>query len=398
MLFIHTKWNGYRVVSSGQTDGTQKKHMYLMETPDNEIHYFSIVNSLMVALFLTCTVAIIMLRALKKDIADYNDMNDIAAVEESGWKLLHGDVFRPPAKGRALLSVAVGTGMQIGTSVSLTLIASTLRLIHPMKKGQFLTSVVIFYVLSGSVAGFTSARVYKVFQGKAWKRTTFLTAVAFPGVLVGMFILLNCFLAYRGAATAVSFVTILKIFALWVCVSTPLVFMGSFFGYRREKIAVPVKTDQIARFMPWLLKVPHSALLGGILPFGSLSVELSFIMGALWLHQIYYIMGFVLVVALILTLSCATVSIVICYCQLCSEDYKWWWKSFFNTDSTVLYLFCYSLWYLMMKLELVGILPFMVYLTYKGMIALAVGLWCGAVGMLSSLWFCRKIYGAVKVD
>ena len=32
--------------------------------------------------------------------------------------------------------------------------------------------------------------------------------------------------------------------------------------------------------------------MGGILPFGSVCIELFFIMSALWLHQIYYVMGF----------------------------------------------------------------------------------------------------------
>ena len=41
---------------------------YLKGNPDDEIHYFSIVNSLMIVLFLTGVVAMIMLRTLRKDI------------------------------------------------------------------------------------------------------------------------------------------------------------------------------------------------------------------------------------------------------------------------------------------------------------------------------------------
>lgn len=40
----------------------------------NEIHYFSIVNSLMITLFLTGVVAMIMLRTLRKDITTYNEV------------------------------------------------------------------------------------------------------------------------------------------------------------------------------------------------------------------------------------------------------------------------------------------------------------------------------------
>lgn len=34
------------------------------------------------------------------------------AQEEFGWKLVHGDVFRPPRKGM-LLSVLLGSGVQV---------------------------------------------------------------------------------------------------------------------------------------------------------------------------------------------------------------------------------------------------------------------------------------------
>lgn len=285
-----------------------------------------------------------------------------------------------------------------------TLIASTFRLLSPMKKGQTLSYIIILYVLSGSVAGYSSARMYKYFCGKAWKRTTLLTATAFPGVLFVVFVGLNCFLhmAMGKASAAVSFWTILMVFLLWVCVSAPLVFVGAFFGYKADKVKVPTKTTQIARFVPetnsWFVKFPHCALIAGILPFGSVCVELSFIMNALWINQIYYIMGFLTIVCLIFTLSVSTVSMVMCYCQLCNEDYKWWWKSFFNGASIGFYLFIYSLFYLFAKLELVGILSLVVYVSYMGMICFAFALYCGGVGFISSFWFCRKIYAAVKVD
>ena len=42
------------------------------------------------------------------------------AQEEFGWKLVHGDVFRPPRKGM-LLSVMAGTGTQIFFMTLITL-------------------------------------------------------------------------------------------------------------------------------------------------------------------------------------------------------------------------------------------------------------------------------------
>nr|CAD1840221.1 unnamed protein product [Ananas comosus var. bracteatus] len=63
---------------------------------DDQIHWFSIVNSLMIVLFLSGMVAMIMLRTLYRDISKYNQLEtQEEAQEETGWKLVHGDVFRP---------------------------------------------------------------------------------------------------------------------------------------------------------------------------------------------------------------------------------------------------------------------------------------------------------------
>ena len=42
----------------------------------------------------------IIVRTLRRDIAKYNrDDDDLEdALEETGWKLVHGDVFRPPRR------------------------------------------------------------------------------------------------------------------------------------------------------------------------------------------------------------------------------------------------------------------------------------------------------------
>lgn len=61
----------------------------------------------------------------------------------------------------------------------------------------------------------------------------------------------------------------------------------------------------------------------GVLPFGAVLVELVFVMTAMWEQQLYFIFGFLMSVMLILTITCAEISIVMCYFQLCAEDYRW---------------------------------------------------------------------------
>jgi len=376
--------------------------VYLVGAPDDDIHYYSIVNSLMIVLFMTGAIATIMIRTLRKDITGYNELQTLEeAQEETGWKLIHGDVFRPPQYSPMLLSVMVGTGAQIGLAFALAMILAMVNITNSMRKGQVLTSMILLYVLCGSIAGYLSSRIYKFCEAPNWKVNTMATAIGLPGVFVSMFTILNIFLSFAGAATAVSFLTIIVLFLLWVTISAPMVFIGAFIGLKASVIEVPTKTKKIARVIPeapWHMNSGVTVLMGGVLPFGSVCIELAFIMSALWLHQIYYVMGFLLAVLLILGATCAQVSIVLCYLQLCAEDHRWWWKSFFNCGMAGFYLFLYSLWFLSSRLDLVGILPVTVYLTYMSMISICFGLFCGSVGFLSSLWFTRTIYGAVKVD
>lgn len=79
-----------------------------------QIHWFSIINSLVVVFFLSGILALIMVKTLRREIAKYNSLDDGSddALEEKGWKLVHGDVFRPPRHTR-LFAAIIGSGIQI---------------------------------------------------------------------------------------------------------------------------------------------------------------------------------------------------------------------------------------------------------------------------------------------
>ena len=60
-------------------------------------------------------LAMIMMRTLHRDLRRYAEMDAESkeeAQEESGWKLVHGDVFRAPPRA-GLLAVYLGTGVQV---------------------------------------------------------------------------------------------------------------------------------------------------------------------------------------------------------------------------------------------------------------------------------------------
>lgn len=100
---------------------------------DPKIHWFSLINSAIIVTFLIGMVSTILVRTLRKDIARYNrldslqldDFGGTSAVEDgvqedSGWKLVHGDVFRSP-KNPLFLSILLGNGAQIFMMAGLTI-------------------------------------------------------------------------------------------------------------------------------------------------------------------------------------------------------------------------------------------------------------------------------------
>lgn len=111
---------------------------------EHQIHWFSIFNSFMMVIFLTGLVSMILMRTLRNDYAKYaREDDDLESLErdvseESGWKLVHGDVFRPP-RNLALLSAVIGTGAQLATLVLLVIILAIIGMLY-IGRGAIVTT------------------------------------------------------------------------------------------------------------------------------------------------------------------------------------------------------------------------------------------------------------------
>ena len=80
--------------------------------------------------------------------------------------------------------------------------------------------------------------------------------------------------------------------------------------------------------------------------------------------QMYYMFGFIMLAFLVLVVVCAQTSVLLCYFHLCSEDYRWWWRSFFSTGTTSFYLFLFSIHYFVYKTSITGALSYALYFGY----------------------------------
>ena len=100
-------------------------------------------------------VAMIMMRSLHRDITRYNrvptEEERAEEREETGWKLVHADVFRAPASFPMLFCVCVGTGVQLLGMAVVTLIFASIGFLSPANRGSLMIAILLLYVLMGYV-------------------------------------------------------------------------------------------------------------------------------------------------------------------------------------------------------------------------------------------------------
>ncbi|CAH9136077.1 unnamed protein product [Cuscuta epithymum] len=371
-----------------------------------KVHWFSILNSLMVITFLAGIVLIIFLRTIRRDLARYEELDKEAQAqmneELSGWKLVVGDVFRAPGTPE-LLCVVVGDGCQILGMAIATIFFAALGFMSPASRGSLITGMLTFFMFLGIIAGFVSVWLFKTIKGgdpTGWFSISWKVSCFFPGIAFSILTILNFLLWGSQSTGAIPFLTYLILLLLWFCISVPLTLIGGLIGVRVPHLEYPIKTNQIPREIPaqrfptWLLVIG-----AGTLPFGTLFIELFFIMSSIWLGHVYYVFGFLFVVVILLVVVCAEVSLVLTYMQLCVEDWRWWWKSFFTSGSVAIYIFLYSINYLVFDLKsLSGPVSAILYLGYSLLMAIAIMLATGAVGFLTSFMFVHRLFSSVKID
>ncbi|GLT97675.1 hypothetical protein SLE2022_152300 [Rubroshorea leprosula] len=372
----------------------------------SKVHWFSILNSLMVITFLAGIVLVIFLRTVRRDLTRYEELDKEAQAqmneELSGWKLVVGDVFRAPSDS-ALLCIMVGDGVQILGMAVVTILFAALGFMSPASRGTLIIGMLFFYMILGIVAGYVSVRLWRTIcygDYEGWASVSWKAACFFPGIAFLILTTLNFLLWGSHSTGAIPFSLFVVLLLLWFCISVPLTMVGGYLGAKAPHIEYPVRTNQIPREIPpqkypsWLL-----VLGAGTLPFGTLFIELFFIMSSIWMGRVYYVFGFLFIVLILLVVVCAEVSLVLTYMHLCVEDWKWWWKSFFASGSVAIYIFLYSINYLVFDLKsLSGPVSATLYLGYSLFMVTAIMLATGTVGFLSSFWFVHYLFSSVKLD
>ncbi|VAI50778.1 unnamed protein product [Triticum turgidum subsp. durum] len=300
-----------------------------------KVHWFSILNSLMVIAFLAGIVFVILLRTVRRDLTRYEELDSEAQAqmneELSGWKLVVSDVFRAPSNPM-LLCMMVGDGVQILGMAVVTILFAALGFMSPASRGTLITGMLFFYLVLGILAGYASVRVWKTIRcgdHSGWVGVSWRTACFFPGIAFLILTTLNFLLWGSQSTGAIPFSLFVVLILLWFCISVPLTLVGGFLGAKAPHIEYPVLT----------------------------------------------------------------------YMHLCVEDWKWWWKSFFSSGSVAIYIFLYSINYLVFDLKsLSGPVSATLYLGYSLFMVIAIMLATGTVGFISSFCFVHYLFSSVKAD
>jgi len=349
-------------------------------------------------------VSMILMRTLRKDYQRYakdeDDVEDRDVGEESGWKQVHGDVFRPPPY-LVLFSALIGTGHQLAVLVLFVVMLSIVGTLYT-DRGSIVTVFVLCYAFTSFIAGYGGGGYYARNDGKSWIKCMLLSAALFPGICFGIAFMLNFIAIGYGSLAAIPPFTQIAVILIWGFISFPLTLAGTIVGRNWNGIADnPCRINPVPRQIPdkkWYLHPLVNIVLGGILPFGSIFIEMYFIFTSFWHYKYYYVYGFMLLVFLILIIVTICVTIVSTYFLLNSEDYRWQWVSFLSASSTAGYVFLYSVYYFFVKTKMSGFFQTCFYFGYTAMFCAGLGILCGAIGFIGTSVFVKRIYQNVKID
>lgn len=136
--------------------------------------------------------------------------------------------------------------------------------------------------------------------------------------------MLNLLVWAQASSTALPFGTLIALVFLWLLIQLPLVYVGSWLGYRVDPWKHPTKTNPVARPIPnrnFHLGTTSGVILSGLVPFIVIFVELIYFFRQTLVDKsgYYYLYGYLAMVSGILLVVIAEVSIIVTYSQLCAE-------------------------------------------------------------------------------
>eukprot|EP01012_Entosiphon_sulcatum_P006985 TRINITY_DN13440_c0_g1_i1.p1 TRINITY_DN13440_c0_g1~~TRINITY_DN13440_c0_g1_i1.p1 ORF type:complete len:598 (+),score=72.01 TRINITY_DN13440_c0_g1_i1:67-1794(+) len=370
-----------------------------------DVQWFSIVNSFVLVILLTGFLAFIVLRILKKDYQKYMQLDEEDEPDdETGWKLLHGDVFRKPVHVTAFCAL-MGTGSQLLLLFVCMLTLAVVGVFYPYGRGTMYAAIILLYAATATLSGAVSGLWYRRLGNQEGKlRITLAASLLFPAPVFGVWAVLNSIAWAHGSTMALPFGTVCAILWLFFGATIPFtavgVSIGGQFAVPWESI-VPCRTKTQSRTVPqgpWYTSIPAHLFVAGFLPFSAIFVELYYAFISLWGHQLYTPYGILYLCFGVLLVVDASITVSLTYLQLSMEDHRWWPVSLFSGGSTAAFVFVYSFYFLVRESHMSGFLQVSYFVGYSLVLCYGLFLMLAAVGWYCSYIFVKQIYASIKCD
>ncbi|XP_054815803.1 transmembrane 9 superfamily member 5 isoform X2 [Prosopis cineraria] len=362
-----------------------------------KVHWFSFVNSIVIIFLLMGLLTVLYMRHLKSALKRSSTVNHEDDIEV-GWKYIHGDAFQQPPNSPLFFAV-LGTGTQLLILVCVLLFLACIGTLYPYNRGRLLNYLVLLYVLSSILAGYSASYFYAQFAQNGWEKSVFLSGILYTGPVFVTASILNIIALSYGATNALPFGAIVVILISFIFLVIPLLALGGVIGYRfRSEFKVPYTTKRHPReiqWRAWYRRTPCQMFIGGLIPFCAVVLQLHQLYASMWGYKIYTLPGMLFVTFITVIVITALVSIGLTYIQISVEDHGWWWRSVLCGGSTAIFMFLYSI-YFCMRSSMSGLMQLSFFIGYNACMCYAFFLILGVISFRASLLFVCHIDHAVK--
>lgn len=318
------------------------------------------------------------------------------------WKKLQGDVFRTPPFP-AVFACLFGTGFQIILMVFVFVSFNVLGFFNQTMRPLFIIQCLVILAFAGWGNGIVTSRTLKFFGGTDWIFAGTTASMVYPFYVIAIVILIDLFEKWgteNRSFHITSFAGESLIFIVWFISTAVISYHGAYTGFRLPAIQKPIKVNAVRRKLPqlpWYLhfKIVYPAF--GAIVFASVFVEFYYILDSTWRsYHVYMLFGFLMTNLTLLIAVVALLSVLQTYFLLCNQYYEWWWRSFLLGFSGSLFMFVFSLYYMIVVLRMDYILAESVYLLYTLLSCTSFGLMCGFVSTFASFIFVKALYSNIK--
>jgi transmembrane 9 superfamily protein 2/4 len=320
-----------------------------------------------------------------------------AEVGDQEWKIIQGDVFRPP-RWSHLLAVIGGSSLHITTFV-LVLIVGLMGASYEFSR---LGLTITAYLLTAIFAGIGAVCLGNSFGIRKWLRLAF---GAVPVCPILWFILeeaIKKLARFVGSGYQLIARYGLVFFALLLLPLFLMAAVGGFVAVKKQWLGdVPCQVSAISRSVPKLPFYAHGLFLAPIIGFFSARggfIEIFYILSAHWQSQIYCSYYLLLATVLLLIVNTGGFTVLAVFVRLHCQCYSWHWFSFLAPSFSGVYSLICCAWFYDWRVRATDIFTPIYFTGISVALSLIVAMICGTSGLVASNWFVRLSFADLKLD